>query len=175
MSSRTLMPALLLTLAIMTGGCTPWVNIPAQAGDAASHNPNTETVQEVTIVAVRAAIADSPVAESSFQLVLPEKTLPAIYELMTPKISANATWSADAPAAGSPVVEVRRISIRGDNAEVDVLRPIFGGTGASQVVTVDLSWDAITSWRADRVKVWRVRSDDALRSSPFNAPPELQR
>ncbi|MCE9590606.1 MAG: hypothetical protein K8S99_08800 [Planctomycetes bacterium] len=173
MTTRTLL--LLAALALPIGGCAPWVNIPAQTGDAASHDPNLETVQEVAVVAIKAAIADSPVASDKFQVIMPKGTLPATYELITPKISPNAMWSTDAATSGLPTVEVRRLSIRGSDAEVDVLRPMEPGSPVPQVLTVTLSWDAVSSWQADRVKVWRVRAGEAMRTTPSDAPPQLQR
>jgi len=172
---RMMLYGFAVSAAMLTGGCAPWVNIPAQAGDAAMHDPNLKTVQEVTVAAVKAVIADGAVPDTHFQLVLPEGTLPATYEAVTSKIGSLATWSADAPASGALFIEIRRVSIRSAKAEVDVLRPMSAGSTASQVVTVVLSWDAVTSWKADRVKVWRVRADDAMRTSPYDAPPELQR
>lgn len=159
-----------LALTLLLGGCNPWVNIPPTAGDAAAHDPNLKTVQEVAIVAARAALADNAPTEQ-FQVVLPKGTLPVTYDTTLPRISKLATWTPGGPREGAGVVEVRQIRIRGSRAEADVVRPMTFSDpdGYQQVVTAYMSWDPVSQWRADRVSVWRTSVERAMRRTP-NAP-----
>ena len=157
-------------------GCTVYVNIPANAGDVALHDANWETVQDVEIVAVRAAIAEHKF-EGPFQVVLAPGSTPATYDRVLPKISQAAQWSKDGPREDAPVIEVREIHIRGSHAQVDVTRPFDPADPKSftQLVSMEMSWDEITEWRADRVTAWRMNADKALRTKPYEPAPEVPR
>jgi hypothetical protein len=115
----------LLGLALLCGACTPYVNIPPNAGDVASHDPNRQTVQEVIVAAARAALAESPI-DQPFHVILPAGTLPLIYDQMLPRISPHAVWSSRGAPEGEPFLEIRQVRIRGSNAEVDLIRPFDG-------------------------------------------------
>jgi len=162
--------------AAVLGGCTTYVNIPSRAGDVAVHNPNDDTVKDVEAGALRGAISERPINEP-FEVILPEGSLPSTYDWVLPHVGPHAVWSKNGAHEGQPVVEVREIRIRGSSAQVDVIRPWDPGdpSGYQQLVTVELSWDPITHWQTDRVAGWRTSVDKALRTKPYEPPPDINR
>jgi hypothetical protein len=159
-----------LCLALLSGGaCTPYVNIPPNEGDVASHDPNRETVQDVIVAATRAALAENPI-EQPFHVVLPPGTLPLTYDQTLPKISPHAVWASQGVPEGEPFMEIRQVRIRGSNAEVDIIRPftVADPEGYRQVVTVTLKWDPVAKWQAERLRAWRISVDQAMRRGSFD-------
>jgi len=162
--------AALVILAL--SGCSTYVNIPPQTGDVAQHNPNTDTVEEISIIAARAVLADNPI-KGPFRVVLPKGTLQETYERAVPRISADAVGSAATTQPfeqAGPVIDVRQIRIRGWRASVDVIRPISPANpdAGQQVVTVDLKHDVIAGWGVESMRTWRTSVDKALLQSPYN-------
>lgn len=163
-----------LFAAVALSGCATWVNIPPHAGDAASHDPNEETVLHVEVAALRAALADKP-ADQDVQIILPPGTLPLTYDTILPRISATAMWSSRGTPEGMTVVEVKEIRIRGSQAAVDIIRPwdFQEPDAGRQLVTVDLDWDPVSKWQAERVVSWHTSVEKALRkgeSEPVEMP-----
>lgn len=161
-----------ICLALLSG-CTPYVNIPPNEGDFASHDPNRETVQEVIVAASRAALAESPI-DQPFHVVLPPGTLPLTYDQTLPKISPHAIWSAQGVGEGEPFLEVRQVRIRTSNAEVDLVRPfnIADPGGYQQVSTVTLTWDPVAKWQPERIRSWRTSVEKALRHRGYDTTEE---
>jgi hypothetical protein len=165
--------ALCLALLSGGGGCTPYVNIPPNEGDFASHDPNRETVQDVIVAASRAALAESPV-DQPFHVILPPGTLPLTYDQTLPKISPHAVWASEGAPEGAPFMEIRQVRIRGSNAEVDIIRPfsVADPEGFQHVVTVTLKWDAVAKWQAERLRAWRTSVDRAMRHRSYDTTEE---
>lgn len=176
MMNRSTLVALALFLAIFAAGCATYVNIPSNTGDVAIHNPNEANVQNVEIAAVRAALSERPIDEP-FEVVLPPGTLPLTYDMVLPRISPHAVWSPEGRPEGRPAVEVREIRIRGASAEVDVIRPWDpkDPAGYQQLLTVKLDWDPVAKWQVNRVIGWRTSVEKALRTTPYEPPPETTR
>ncbi len=147
---------LILITAVLAAGCAPIVNIPAQEGDTAMHDPNNGNVQLIMLRALQAAVADRPI-EGPFQVILPEGTLPKSYAAMLPQLGENAMWSSDSESGAVPIVAVTQVRIRGLSSEVDVVRPQFPGNAepSEQTVTVSLKLEPIGGWYVTRMKEWR--------------------
>lgn len=147
-------------------GCSSYVNLPAQPGDMASHNPNDATVRDVVGEALSAVVKQYPF-EGTFAILLPEKTTADTYEVITTKAGKNAVWPGNKSRNELPVLEVKRVQVRSQAARVDITRPVGTGlaSGEEQVVTVDLKWNPFRGWVAQRVQPWRMSVDNAMRVS----------
>ena len=152
--TRKSQPYVLLTLiSLIALGCQPYVNIPKQTADTASHDPNGKTVREVMVVALRAAMDDGDIA-GPVQLMLPEHTNMLTYTYIANALEGRAIVPDDeAMAAVNGVIFVKGIRIRGNKGEVDIIRPI--GDGLDQLVTVRVTFSIPSGWRAKDVRVWR--------------------
>lgn len=149
---------------LMVGGCATYVNIPPQPGDVALHDPNSSTVREVVLEGLRACIEEHAM-HGRFRVVLPAGATPTFYDQIVTNLSPNATWAdleqgaaaKGASGAGVPALVVKQVRIRGAAAQVDIARPLFTGGvhNAAQLVTVVMSWDLLTGWGTDRVRVWQ--------------------
>ena len=148
-------------------GCMTYVNIPPQDGDLASHNPNHPAVCEVLGEALPAIVNAYPV-EGQFAILLPDKTTAKTYGQVAEKTGENALWPGNHDRTEIPILDVRQIYIRGQQARVDVVRPVETAdkTGTiDQVVTVELFWHPLQGWLPKRVRAWRLPVGDALRLS----------
>ena len=151
---RTLTSSIMLTLAVMLSlGCQPYVNIPPQEKDTASHNPNGKAVRTVMVQAIRTALEDGGIT-GPVQVMLPANTNKLTYTQVVNAIGDQAVSPYAEDVSGVVgVVFAKGVRIRGAQAEVDVARPV--GDGIDQLVTVYLSWKPMSGWRADRVHAWR--------------------
>ena len=142
--------ALMLSLA----ACQPYVNIPPQEADTASHDPNGKAVREVLSLAITAAIEDAGIT-SPVQVMLPPNTNKLTYAAVLDGIGDQAVSPFDDEMSQQTqgVVSAKGVRIRAARAEVDVARPV--GDGVNQLVTVYLKWEVLGGWRAQRVHVWR--------------------
>ena len=155
----------------LAGCSTTYVNIPEHPEDVASHDPNVKSVQEVSVVAVRAVLADQSI-DGSYQLMLPQGTSAATYTLVAPQLGEQVRWSAEGAALGLPVIDVHQLRIRGWVAQADVVRQVDPRQSGSvkQLVTVDLEWSPGLGWHATRLHVWRVNVDEAIWKARYSQP-----
>jgi hypothetical protein len=151
------------------------VNIPAESGDVASHDPNLKTVLSLELQALRGVNDSLDPSESPF-VILPKGTGPAGYEAIVPQVAPKASWSTAAPPAGSLVLEVRQVRVRGTYAQADVIRPanVAQPEGPREVVTVYLHYDLVFGWHVERLRPWRIGVDDALVQSAREAEVDIK-
>jgi len=147
---------ILLVIVGVCVGCAPYVNIPAQKGDFAMHDPNGKTVRIILLKAFAKVLADRPINQP-FQVMLPVGTVPEVYAKLLPKISEHAMWSSDGQAKGIPVLRAAGVRIRGYAATVDIVMPMYPDDPDSvqQMVTVSMRHDTIEGWVAVRLRQWR--------------------
>lgn len=153
--------SLVLTVCLL-GGCTsPYINIPAQPSDVAAHDPNYNTVQRVEVAAMTAVLKQRAEA-GSFTLKLPDGTLPSTYKWVLSQLPTGGNaWTKD--GGFTPVYEVAAVYVRAGTAQVDVVRPIPGNAAsAGQLVSVYLDF-TIEGWYAKRTRVWDIPVPDALK------------
>jgi len=152
--TRTIQMTVLLALTcLMTLGCQPYVNIPSQAADTASHDPNGKTARGTMIVALRAALDDATIT-GPVQIMLPEHTTKLTYAHVASELGDQAVLPDEEDvAAVVGVIFAKAVRVRGHEGEVDVVRPI--GQGLDQLVTVHVKWRAMGGWGAESVRVWR--------------------
>lgn len=145
----------LLALVCVITACQRYVNIPAQPGDIASHDPNLTRVSQVMTEAVAAAARERPI-RGDFLVVLPEGASDLTYQQVIRDLPG-----AKSPAQGAshlPAFTVKRVLLRGPDAEIDVVRR----ADTTQLITVYLHKYAFGPWRTQRVRVWSVDPDQAL-------------
>ncbi len=154
----------------LMSGCLGYVNIPPQKGDIAVHNPNMVTVRHVLAEALNQMVQAYPF-EGRFAVLLPEDTTSDTYEQVVPKVSKKAVWPGNPERDEIPVLEVKRIRIRGQDAQVDIVRPLHGDQkDVSQVVTATLKWHPLQGWVTQRLRAWELSTDDAMRFTLEDLP-----
>lgn len=151
------------------GGCSPWVNIPAQRGDLASHDPNTSTVHEAVTVALRHVIGQYPPA-GPYAVIMPEGTLAETMGLLNAALPEGAGALAD-ETGRTPVFRVAGIRIRGWGGQVDIIPP--AGLKPKRLLSVYLDHD-LEGWYVRRTHLWNMPLERALqlaRPGPRYEPP----
>ena len=136
-------------------GCTTsaYVNIPAEPGDTlATHDPNSDAVRDVVPVAIAAAVAEAGV-DGPITIALPEGTLPIVYADVMHRLEERGVAAMPVgDESDGPLFEVHSVHLRGDSAEVGVVRPWLG---SRQLVSVYLDQKGIGGpWRAERTRAW---------------------
>ena len=178
MQFRRLLLVSVLAVLASSFGCTTYVNIPPQANDVASHNPNQGSVLAVQRQAL-SAVVDYYKIDQPFTISPLPKTAPSFCLTMARNVNCNATVDR---IAGAPEIEIKRLHIRGWNAQVDIVHhgsqiveSDLAGTdlqgdqvstelenNSRQAITVSLQYQMFSGWRTKRVKVWLVDVDQAL-------------
>lgn len=141
------------------GGCATYVNIPAQGGDVARHDPNLDTVQQVIGAAMAAVLADQPI-DGPFQIILPRGTNTPIGENMARSLDPRASWNRGTQTPNMPALNARQVRVRGWYAQVDVIRTLSDNN--PQLITVDLKWNPVDGWLSQRLRLWRIPVEEAL-------------
>ncbi|MFA9477813.1 hypothetical protein ACERK3_05835 [Phycisphaerales bacterium AB-hyl4] len=142
----------LTTTLVLTGCAQTYVNIPAQAGDVASHDPNSSNVRDIQVQAIRVVLRDRPL-ESPIGIILPEGTEPLFTAAVASDLGEGVYALTDLEGSPASVIEVDQIRIRGTSAEVDVIRP--RGTEGRQTVTVYLTRTPFVGWSVERTRAWQ--------------------
>lgn len=156
---RTLTLSMTLILACLTlTSCQTYVNIPKQSADTANHNPNGKTVREVMVYAIHTAMLDGGI-DGPVQIMLPEGTSKLTYTYVANAIGDQAVLPDDQAVPVEGIVFAKGVRIRGNDGEVDIIRP--AGDGVDQLITVYMTWKPVGGWHSNSVRVWRgVPIDD---------------
>lgn len=133
-------------------GCATYANYPEIGKDAAVNDPNVAPLPRLEAVALRWVVRRYPV-EGAYVVNLARGTERSKAESIAAEVGEGARLVSD-QTMGLPVYHVSRIWLRGDRAEVDVLRPV-GDEGAHQMVTVRLE-NELGRWAVSSAKVWPV-------------------
>ncbi len=149
-------------------GCATWVNIPAQRGDMAVHNPNEGNVRDVMIAAITRAVTDDQTS-GAYAVQLPSGTYDYAYRRVIASLPSGAVRLTP-EAAGLPIYRVKQVQIRGFSGQVDLIPPPRGGS--AQLLTVYLKRD-LSGWYAKRTHLWRMPVVNALRISRPMTPPGM--
>lgn len=149
-----------LALILLIAGCSPYINIPAQPGDAATHSPNDNT-----------AVA---VMEAALAHVLHQRSEPGGYVIALPARASRATYADvlhqlpegggrhDKGAVGVPVYSIAAVYVRGPDAQVDIIRPTPAGN--PQLISVFLEL-GVDGWHVVRDRPWSVPVAEAVNLS----------
>ncbi len=161
----------LLGLALATStGCVGHNVYPAEPGDRGFTNVNSDPFPPVLTAALQWAVVRyppnvstefSPAApagpDGPFALNLPAGTTP----LLAQRIAINVGFGAQTLTPETqdlPIYHVSRVWISGDEAKVDVIRPVrglpaAGGKDATQAITVRLR-GGVQQWRVTSHRTW---------------------
>ena len=150
-----IVPALLLLV-----GCSPYINIPQQPGDVATHSPNDGTVIGVMSASL-AKVLDQRPKPTDYVIVLPQRASKATYQEVLKDLPAGGARHAEG-AGGLPIYSVAAVYVRGPRAQVEVIRPTPGGE--PQLVSVYLEL-GIDGWYARRLRPWSISIQEAMRQS----------
>jgi hypothetical protein len=147
-------------------GCSSYVNIPAQPGDVARHDPNDLMIVNAMAEGLNAAVVDQHL-QGRYGFILPEGVDEDGYRYVGERLGLQAVWPADASNGELPVLEVKEIRIRGSNGQLDVVRPVSSANRSfRQLVTVYLTQNPVTGWHASQVRVWRANAEDVSIPTP---------
>ncbi|MEM1166372.1 MAG: hypothetical protein AAGI30_08800 [Planctomycetota bacterium] len=140
------------------------MNWPPQDGDVAVHQLGFDPIPDVIAVAVRFVTEEWP-AEGRYMVNFPLGTDRAVAERTVRLIGDQDAWRVDPRAieAGWPAYHITRVWLRGEEATVDVVRPVSTvvGTGVSaegvtQQVTVRLRAGLGERWGVESARAWTV-------------------
>lgn len=166
-------PLILFTCLVLLGGCSPWVNIPAQRGDLASHDPNTSTVHKAVTVALKHTLEQYPPA-GAYAVIMPEGASTQTMAKLNAALPEGAGATADATGR-IPVYRVASIRIRGWDGQVDIIPP--AGLRPKRLLSVYLDHD-LSGWYVRRTHLWNMPLERALqlaRPAPrYEAPPVVE-
>lgn len=161
-----------LLAALALGGCATYVNIPAQRGDLASHNPDDWTVREVTAAALTYLLTDPESSGTKvggqYAIVLPKNSKNSTYKWVTRNIPAGGDRISD-EAGRIPVYRIAQVQVRGLSGQVDIVQP--GPGDEEQLVSVYMKRD-IDGWYGERDRLWRIPVGLALRAARPPLPPD---
>ncbi len=152
--------AVVLPMLVFAAGCATYANVPAQAGDVASNNPDRGNVVNVQAAALRAIIEAGPLP-SPVTIRLAPGTTPDSYAQALTRIGDAVVKH---EGEGLPVLDVHRVLIRGWVAQSDIVREAGAAPGESsaQLITTYLRWRPFTGWFVDRMRTWRMPVEEAL-------------
>lgn len=164
--------ALAVTAALAAVGCAgpTYINIPAQEGDLAGHDPNGDVVRAVIADAVRGLMLDVPM-EAPIAVVLPADATALSHADVARRIGEGAVSPFEEGITPATTVEVREVRVRGSKGEVDVVHP--GRGGMSHLTTVYLEWQPFGGWRSERIRTWQGSAGLVLpsrRAAPAAVP-----
>jgi hypothetical protein len=157
-----LLTVLVLTLSLLSGCGSVYVNIPRQPSDVAGHNPNDGTVWRIEVAAMN-HILHLRTEGGAYTLKLPEGTTQPNYDWVIARLTAGGnSWTQSGGFA--PVYEIAAIYVRAAEGQVDVIRPAPGG---NQLVSVFLTY-GIDGWYVKRTRVWNIPVKEALKIAAPN-------
>src|SRR5690606_8089660 len=163
-SSRSLAVASLLAIPLLAGcgaGGVGWSTYPPVRGQAAFGNPNRYPMPQVVTAALRYTLdrypPPSPPAPPPAPVGGPAPGLLA-GALATDRVAVHPLT---AETAALPTYTVARVSIRGGQATVAALRPVYdlaratGGELPQQGLTLELQ-GGLTPWRVESRQIWAI-------------------
>ena len=156
--------AALASVLFLVAACVPYVNVPAQRGDMALHQPTYDTVTHIAAAAISAVVADRP-QTGRYIVQLPQGVNTGQYDVVIASLGENAVALPKADDMSLPLLDARRVRVRGWHAQVDVVRPMEAANphGQKQLVTVDLKRDIIEGWHVTHIRPWHLDVEEALR------------
>lgn len=163
MIARTSLLALLALLPAL-GGCVGNTTYPPADWQTASRNINAPPADEIMIESLRWAIERHPPATPGpVAINLPMGVQDRTYGVIVARIGGEAV-PMERGREHLPTYHITRLWVRGDRAEVDVLRPVEelgpspSGVPIVQALTVQLK-GGMTPWRVVRSRPWVIGSE----------------
>ncbi|MFN0131879.1 MAG: hypothetical protein ACKVW3_05010 [Phycisphaerales bacterium] len=182
-----------LSTLVALAGCASWANFPPVPGDTAFHSLATPAMEDVMIEGLRWTITRYPPRGTTLDFTpgAPEEprlsiNLPvgvkanyyqyAAREIGGPRrvVAPLTTTSADLP-----IYHVRSLRVRGDEAQINIVRPATelglapDGTPVYQEVTLTLR-GGIGPWRVVSATPWSPGSEDIPPPNYYDRLPDLK-
>jgi hypothetical protein len=152
--------AILLAAASLTA-CSPYINIPAQSGDVASHNPNNPTARKVYVAAIT-YLAHLNDQYAAYSFALPAGADHYTYRWVIQQLPAGADPAYTTGGTFTPLYAVATLYVRGSDAQTDII--ITDTDRQRRLVSIYCTL-GVDGWYAVRQRAWQVPVDDALRSA----------
>lgn len=184
---RPLVPLVAAASLAALGGCVGYNVYPPQRGIAGFHNPNSDPFPPIMTESVRWVISRYPAVTpaewspplgvppegSRFAVNLPVGVNRLVYRRVVERIGFGAV-PMEPGNEHLPTYHVARVWVAGDDAKVDIVRPVPGmppaadGRPVTQGITVRLR-GGLQPWRVTSHRVWAL---NALETPPLNYVPE---
>jgi hypothetical protein len=142
-----------LILVAATGCSGTYVNIPHQAGDLASQDPNSARVRDLLTKATKDVIRTHNLP-SPVQLNMPEATSNETHAVVASNIGGVIAPGAQTQPEPATTINVIAIRIRGTEGEVDFRAPTRAGSDVKTLITAYADWAMFSNWTIQRTKVW---------------------
>lgn len=145
-------------------GCVGYTTYPAASWQVASDEMNGPPADEIMIAAVRWSVDRYEEGTTgSVAINLPDVVRDRTYGIVAYR-AGDRVVAVEPGLENLPTYHLTRLWVRGDKAEVDLLRPVnelgASPTGAPiiQAVTVYLE-GGLHAWRVERARHWRIGTD----------------
>ena len=156
--------ALAGSLAVSLGGCVGYTTYPAASWQAASAEMNGPPADEIMVESVRWAVNRYEAGTTgSIAINLPEVVRDRTYSIIAFQAGERVV-AMERGLEDLPTYHLTRLWVRGDKAEVDLLRPV-NELGASptgdpiiQAVTLYIE-GGLHAWRVERARHWKIGTD----------------
>lgn len=146
------------------GGCVGYTTYPAASWQVASEEMNGPPADEIMIESVKWAIeryeSDS---SKAIAINLPDVVRDRTYRIIAYR-AGERVLPMEAGREDMPTYHLTRLWVRGEKAEVDLLRPVDAlgesptGSPIIQAVTVYLE-GGLHRWRVERARHWKIGTD----------------
>jgi hypothetical protein len=118
---------LVVAATALLGGCVSWASYPAGPGETAVKNPNDPTILNVIETGLEWVVRKYPPGTTGdgpkLAINLPQGIRERVYERMAVRVGHGAA-PLRSDTATLPVYHVAQVRIRGDEAAVDIIRPV---------------------------------------------------
>ena len=150
--------AIALSAPLVLSGCVGWGTYP-RSGDALSPAAvNSSAGEEIIVAAIDWALVRDGVADPVV-VSLPEVVKPYRARRIASKVGTRMRNATPQTGPGETVYHVGRVAIRGDEAEIDIYRPVFeaggDGTAVYQAITINMR-GGIQPWSVERTRPWTL-------------------
>lgn len=173
----------LLTVVIafsLLGGCVSWASYPAAPGEAAVKNPNDPALIDVMTTAMEWVVRKYPPgpeqqAGARLAVNLPPGIRPRLYEALARDVGHGAV-PLTRERTDLPIYHIAQVRIRGDEAAVDILRPLIelgaapSGEPVYQEVRVNLR-GGVRPWTVTSHREWTPGTVSRMPDLNFMEPP----
>ena len=165
--------ALVATLALWTGGCGGYSTYPKVQG-AALADVNSLGAQEAMVTSLRYVAARRPM-EGEYTVNLPVGTLRERMDVIVKRVEDPNLRTLTRARADLPRMQITRVWLRADRAEVDVLRPVEGlsdpdGEPTYEAYTLHLQ-GGFKPWKVTDARRWMVGAIPAPAPNWYEAAP----
>lgn len=165
--------AFLGTVTFTLGGCAGYNNYPPIEGDTAFHDTNSLLMEDLLVRSMRFTLDRYP-ARGEFAINLPAGMGEARAKNILTRINDPRAHMMTREAAALPIYHISRVWVRGDEAEVDVQRPIASLRGPDagpvhQTITLRLR-GGLRPWRVQSSRAWTVGAAKTPRFHFINEP-----